>query len=119
MSRGPGKLQTFIMDALRMSSVPTSAIKLRAKLSWEIWDPDNGDPDFKAWNTPARRRSIRMSMGRALRQLEGRERLSETRQAIGIRPRIGLRGIRRNVNANGLPTTRRHMPLSGYRGNFR
>jgi len=70
MSRGPGKMQALIMDALRMSSVPTSAIKLRAKLSWEIWDPDNGDPDFEAWNTPARRRSIRMSMGRALRQLE-------------------------------------------------
>jgi len=70
MSRGPGKMQALIMDALRMSSVPTSAIKLRAKLSWVIWDPDNGDPDFEAWNTPARRRSIRMSMGRALRQLE-------------------------------------------------
>jgi hypothetical protein len=69
MSRGLGKMQALIMDALRMSSVPVSAERLRKRLAWEIFDPDD-DPEFELWNTPARQRSVRMSMGRALRQLE-------------------------------------------------
>src|SRR5215831_12000648 len=69
MSRGPGKIQQFIMDALQMSSAAVSTARLRNVYEFEDWDPDR-DPDFKVWNTPARRRSIRMSMGRALRQLE-------------------------------------------------
>jgi hypothetical protein len=69
MSRGPGKMQALIMDALRLSSVPLSADKLRRLHLWEIWDPDS-DPEFEVWNTAERRRSVRMSMGRALRQLE-------------------------------------------------
>jgi hypothetical protein len=69
MSRGHGKMQALVMDALRLSSVPLSADKLRRLLLWEIWDPDSG-PEFEVWNTAERRRSVRMSMGRALRQLE-------------------------------------------------
>src|SRR5690242_790716 len=69
MSRGLGKMQTLIMDVLRLSRAPVSAADLRERHQWEIWDPDS-DPDFDVWNTPARRRSIRMSMGRALRQLD-------------------------------------------------
>jgi len=69
MSRGPGKMQALIMDALRTSRGPRSAASLRQCHAWEIWDPDS-DPGFEVWNTAARRRSIRMSMGRALRQLE-------------------------------------------------
>jgi hypothetical protein len=69
MSRGPGKMQALIMDALRLSSVPLSADKLRRLHLWEIWDPDS-DPEFEVWNTAERRRSVRMSMGRALRRLE-------------------------------------------------
>ncbi|MGA8699461.1 MAG: hypothetical protein WB689_37670 [Xanthobacteraceae bacterium] len=57
------------MDVLSLNSVPLSAAKLRDRHAWEIWDPDS-HPDFEVWNTAGRRRSIRMSMGRALRQLE-------------------------------------------------
>jgi hypothetical protein len=68
MSRGPGKMQALIMDRLRMSSVPLSASFLleRYRLGWEA----SKHRTFEAWNTPARRRSARMSMDRALRQLE-------------------------------------------------
>ena len=69
MSRGPGKIQTLIMDALRLSRVPMSAADLREGCELDIWDLE-GDGDFEAWMTTARRRSIRMSMGRSLRQLE-------------------------------------------------
>jgi hypothetical protein len=69
MSRGPGKLQTLIMDALRRSTAPVSTAELRDDYAVEIWDSDS-DPDFEVWNTARRRRSVRMSMGRALRQLE-------------------------------------------------
>ena len=69
MSRGPGKMQTSIMESLRASTVPMSTADLREDYKLEIWEPDS-DPDFEVWNTPARRRSVRMSMGRALRQLE-------------------------------------------------
>ena len=69
MSRGPGKMQKLIMSTLRESSVPMSIAELRQHYQGEIWEPDS-DPDFEVWNTPARRRSVRMSMGRALRQLE-------------------------------------------------
>src|SRR5262249_14910591 len=79
MSRGPGKMQTSIMDALRESSVPMSTAELRDAYALEIWDYDS-DPDFKVWNTPERKRSVRMSMGRALRQLE----------AVGLIKRNGL-----------------------------
>jgi hypothetical protein len=69
MSRGPGKVQTLIMDALRGSITPVSAADLREDCELQLWDHHN-EPSFDVWNTPARRRSIRMSMGRALRQLE-------------------------------------------------
>jgi hypothetical protein len=69
MSRGLGKIQTLILDALRIRTTPTSAADLRERHLWEIWDPDS-DPEFEVWNTAERRRSLRMSMGRALRQLE-------------------------------------------------
>ena len=69
MSRGPGKIQQFIMDALQMSSAAVSTARLRNVYEFEVWDPDR-DPDFDVWNTAARQRSVRMSMDRALRQLE-------------------------------------------------
>jgi hypothetical protein len=63
-------MQTLIMDMLTVSSIPISTTKLRDRYAWEIaWDSDR-DPAFDTWNTAARRRSIRMSIGRALRQLE-------------------------------------------------
>jgi peptidase M41-like protein len=72
MSRGPGKMQKLIMDALRESSVPMSAADLqrlrRLKLLAQ-WNPET-DPDFHIWNTAARQRSLRMSMDRALRGLK-------------------------------------------------
>jgi hypothetical protein len=69
MSRGPGKMQTLIMEALRLSSVPMSTLELREDYELEIWDLER-EPDFKVWRTAQRRRSIRMSVGRAIRQLE-------------------------------------------------
>jgi hypothetical protein len=69
MSRGPGKIQQFIVDALQMSSAAVSTGRLRRAYEFDVWDPDS-QPDFKVWNTPERQRSVRMSMGRALRQLE-------------------------------------------------
>jgi hypothetical protein len=62
-------MQKLIMDALRGSRVPMSTAELRSDYEVEVWDCDD-EPDFDVWNTPARRRSIRISMGRALRQLE-------------------------------------------------
>lgn len=67
MSRGPGKMQTLIMSTLEGSSVPMSTADLRCEYELEIWDTES---EFDVWNTASRRRSIRMSMGRALRQLE-------------------------------------------------
>jgi len=58
MSRGPGKMQTSIVDTLRASSLPMSPADLRHHYEFEIWDPDS-EPDFDVWNTPARRHSIR------------------------------------------------------------
>jgi hypothetical protein len=69
MSRGPGKIQQFIMNVLEMSSAAVSTARLRKRYEFEAWDPDR-DPDFDVWNTAARQRSVRMSMGRALRQFE-------------------------------------------------
>ena len=67
MSRGPGKMQKLIVDALQGSRVPLTTAELRKHYEFEIWD---GELDFNVWNTPERRRSTRISMGRALRQLE-------------------------------------------------
>ena len=69
MSRGPGKMQKLILDTLQMSGKPRSTADLRSSAQYEIWNPET-DLEFRVWNTAARRRSIRMSMGRALRQLE-------------------------------------------------
>jgi hypothetical protein len=66
MPRGPGKLQTLITDQLQMSSKPVSATDLRFWYEVER-APDGGTT---ADLTAKERRSIRMSMGRALRQLE-------------------------------------------------
>jgi hypothetical protein len=71
MSRGPGKIQNLIIDTLQLSAEPVSSTRLRERIALEIWDPDEDpDFDFDAWNTMARQRSVRMSVGRALRQLE-------------------------------------------------
>jgi hypothetical protein len=56
-----------------------SATALRDDYAFEIWNPDS-DPDFDDWNTPARQRSIRMSMGRALRQLEAAGEIKRNRE---------------------------------------
>jgi hypothetical protein len=77
MSRGPGKLQTSIMDGLRGSTAPMSTAELRLDYAYEIWDPTS-DPDFEVWNTAARRRSVRISMGRAPRQLEAAGQIKRT-----------------------------------------
>jgi hypothetical protein len=67
MSHGPGKLQTFIMESLRSGKVPTSTADLRDEYLLELWDSDT---DWEVWSADqGRRRSIRMSMGRALREL--------------------------------------------------
>src|SRR5262249_38351197 len=70
MSRGPGKLQRWIVDALQISSAPVSTAELRDDYASELWASDTSESEFDDWNTAARRRSVRMSMGRALRQLE-------------------------------------------------
>lgn len=57
------------MESLRGSSVPMSTLELRDEYECEIWDPEC-EIDFEVWMTAARRRSVRMSIGRALRQLE-------------------------------------------------
>ena len=88
MSRGPGKMQTSIMWLLRASPRPRNADSLRDGYALRIWDK-NSEPDFDVWNTPARRRSIRMSMGRALRQLEAAGEIKRDKEGTGIRPRIG------------------------------
>ena len=67
MSRGPGKMQKSIMVSLQLSSVPLSTAELREGYQHEIW-LNSDDDDFEV--TPAQRRSIRISMGRALRHLE-------------------------------------------------
>jgi hypothetical protein len=64
MSRGPGKLQTLIMDQLQMSSEPMSSADLR------FWYEVERAPGTTKNLTAKERRSIRMSVGRALRQLE-------------------------------------------------
>jgi hypothetical protein len=69
MSRGPGKLQTSILAGLRGSREPMSTAALRRDYEFEIWEPKT-DPEFEIWNTPKRRRSVHISIGRALRQLE-------------------------------------------------
>jgi hypothetical protein len=61
MSRGPGKLQKSIMLALQMSSKPLSAADLRFDYRWEVCLGEI---------TAGQQRSIRMSVGRALRKLE-------------------------------------------------
>jgi hypothetical protein len=60
-------MQKLIVDALQGSRVPLTTAELRKHYEFEIWD---GELDFNVWNTPERRRSTRISMGRALRQLE-------------------------------------------------
>jgi len=73
MSRGLGKMQTFIMETLRMSRTSKSAPFLLERHQLEKYEASKHhtfEAWKKAWSTPARRRSLRMSMGRALRQLE-------------------------------------------------
>ena len=62
MSRGPGKMQQFILDALRTNSAPTSAGDLRFDYEAEL--------DTCEGLSPQQRRSVRMSMDRALRKLK-------------------------------------------------
>jgi hypothetical protein len=63
MSRGPGKLQRYILERLRESVAPMRAADLRDAYTWMIWDEYSG-PE------PKPSRAIRMRVGRALRQLE-------------------------------------------------
>jgi hypothetical protein len=73
MSLGPGKMQAFIMETLRMSRTSKSAAFLLERHQLEKYEASKHhtfEAWKKAWSTPARRRSVRMSMGRALRQLE-------------------------------------------------
>jgi hypothetical protein len=73
MSRGPGKMQAFIMETLRMSRTSKSASFLLERRQLEKYEASKHhtfEAWKKPWSTPARRRSVRMSMGRALRQLE-------------------------------------------------
>jgi hypothetical protein len=65
MSRGPGKMQQHILDTLRSRSEPTSATALRSlyELGIEV------DLDLDKLS-PSQKRSVRMSMDRALRQLK-------------------------------------------------
>jgi hypothetical protein len=73
MSRGPGKMQAFIMETLRMSRTSKSASFLLERRQLEKYEASKHhtfEAWKKAWSTPARRSSVRMSMGRALRQLE-------------------------------------------------
>jgi hypothetical protein len=56
-------MQTLIVDALQGSRVPLTTAELRKRYELESWDYYKLD-----WK---RRRSVRMSMGRALRQLDG------------------------------------------------
>jgi hypothetical protein len=68
MSRGPGKLQQHILDTLQGSSEPLSAADLRR--GYENDYKTQGWEDFQQSMTAQRRRAVRMSVGRALRQLE-------------------------------------------------
>jgi hypothetical protein len=61
-------MQAFIMATLRMSRTSKSATFLLERCQLEKWEASK-HRTFEAWNTPARQRSVRMSMGRALRQL--------------------------------------------------
>ena len=73
MSRGPGKMQAFIMETLQISRTSQSASFLLERRQLEKYEASKHhtfEAWKKAWSTPARRRSARMSMGRALRQLE-------------------------------------------------
>src|SRR5262249_49760827 len=109
MSRGPGKMQAFIMETLRMSRTSKSAPFLLERHQLEKYEASKHhtfEAWKKAWSTPARRRSLRMSMGRAYASLRRSGRLSETTTAIGIRPRIGAPAITPNANGHEPPTTR-------------
>jgi hypothetical protein len=70
MSRGPGELQRLIIEELRESREPLSVDYLRRRYALRCWALADTRARFESWCTPPRRRSIRMSMGRALRQLE-------------------------------------------------
>jgi Peptidase family M41 len=73
MSRGPGKMQAFIMETLRLSRTSKSTSFLLEQLQLEKYEASKHhtfEAWKKAWSTPARRRSVRMSVGRSLRQLE-------------------------------------------------
>src|SRR6516225_10540865 len=65
MSRGPGKMQQHILDTLRSRSEPMSAAALRPlyELGIEV------DLDLDKLS-PSQKRSVRMSIDRALRQLK-------------------------------------------------
>ena len=65
MSRGPGKTQQFILSYLQMSAEPKRSAQLRDY--YEIF--------FSGQPGPRQRRSIRMNMGRALRQLKAAGRI--------------------------------------------
>jgi hypothetical protein len=64
MSRGPGALQTWIMEALRDSDAAMSAADIRDGWMFETWTGD--EREDHEWKPS---RSIRMSVGRALRSL--------------------------------------------------
>jgi hypothetical protein len=64
-------MQTLIVDALQGSRVPLTTAELRKRYELESWDYYKLD-----WK---RRRSVRMSMGRALRQLEAAEEIKRNK----------------------------------------
>jgi hypothetical protein len=70
MSRGPGKLQRYILERLRDSETSMGAADLRFGYEHDLWEPNaEGWDDFERSMTAQRRRAIRISVGRALRQL--------------------------------------------------
>jgi hypothetical protein len=75
-------MQKSIMDALQRSSVPVSTADLRENYEFEIRHPDSDHITYLDSDsdpiTPARRRSVRMSMGRALRQLQAAGQIKRT-----------------------------------------
>ena len=76
MSRGLGKLQQHILEMLQNSDEPLEAGRLRDSYEIMLWDPETQEwEDFKRSMTAQRRRSVRMSVGRGLRQLEAAGRI--------------------------------------------
>jgi hypothetical protein len=120
MSRGLGKMQALIMDTLRGSRVPMSAAELRNEYLENLWlDVPDDDRDFSVWNTPSRQRSIRMSMGRALRQLEASGQIKRDKAGNWYPFKDGRVAIAPNANGQKRPTTKRRTPSLACKGNFR